>query len=123
MRKIKSIVTVFVCVLTLIGLASCSFLKDDDVNNDNTNDTTQDGGNTDTNPDNGNGDTNPDNGNGDTNPDDGDDVPVQTVWEYKMPLPSTEALEEATNPGVIEGAPELMIIGAVLDTYQYMKCH
>ena len=45
--------------------------------------------------------------------------PKPITFSYTMSLPSTELLEEATNLSVIEGAPDLMIIGMVLDTYYY----
>ena len=40
-------------------------------------------------------------------------------YEYTRKLPSTELLPQATDIKVIEDAPELLIIGAVLDTYLY----
>ncbi|MDD4000209.1 MAG: hypothetical protein PHX62_04875 [Bacilli bacterium] len=41
------------------------------------------------------------------------------VYDFEMPLPSTELLADATNIEVVEGAPELMILEVVLDTEYY----
>lgn len=46
-------------------------------------------------------------------------TPQPESWDYEVSLPSTELLEEAKTPRIVEGAPDLMIIGAVLDTYYY----
>lgn len=45
-------------------------------------------------------------------------VVVDETYDLEISLPSTELLVNAT-PHVVEGAPDLMIIGAVLDTYYY----
>ncbi len=42
-----------------------------------------------------------------------------TVYDYTLQLPSTELLENASNIEILEDAPELLIIEAVLDTYHY----
>lgn len=45
---------------------------------------------------------------------------VQPVtYPLTLSLPSTELLEQTTPVSVVEGAPDLMIIGLVLDTYYY----
>lgn len=54
-------------------------------------------------------------------PDDPDDPidPEPTYYNYKLKLPSTELLANATDVQVVADAPELLIIEAVLDTYYY----
>lgn len=48
-----------------------------------------------------------------------DDDKKPTIYDYQISLPSTELLEDATNIKVVEDAPDLMIIEAVLDTYYF----
>ena len=41
------------------------------------------------------------------------------VWEVTYDLPDTAALEDETNPFVVEDAPDLLILGVVLDTVHF----
>jgi hypothetical protein len=46
-------------------------------------------------------------------------VAEQVFYDYKIELPSTHLLEKQATPFVVEDAPELLIVGALLDTYQF----
>ncbi len=58
-------------------------------------------------------------GNGDDDDDKDKDDDKVVLYDFKMELPSTELLPDATDIQVVEGAPELMIVEVVLDTYYY----